>query len=145
MGDLPNDLKLSRISIPGTHDSMTKHAISGVCTNVVTKHECLTQDMTLQQQLRIGIRFFDIRLRQDQSDPKKFHIFHGPADLNITLVEVMNIFNDYLKLHENETVMLSYQANSCKIPIVCNDIGVRDWEQFKDIMLDYTHHPGLPN
>ena len=129
MNDLPNDLKLSRISIPGTHDSMTKHTISGYCTSA--GYLCMTQDMKLQEQLRAGIRFFDIRLKQDYGNPMTFHIYHGLADLDITLHDVMHTLNDFLKKHQNEAVILSYQGNAC---LLCDNNHVRDWRNFENVM-----------
>ena len=86
MNDLPDSLKLSKISIPGTHDSATLHG----CPSIGAGY-CVTQHMKIPEQLSAGIRFFDIRLKQDSTDKKKFYIYHGRAYLDITLKEVLEI------------------------------------------------------
>src|SRR5438874_2499396 len=51
MGALPDQLRLSELSIPGTHDSMSFHGGDAV----------QTQSMPLSTQLESGIRVLDIR------------------------------------------------------------------------------------
>ena len=58
MSNLPDDLILSDMSIPGTHDTMTSHSLKCVMTP-----GCNTQNWQLEDQLKNGIRFLDIRLR----------------------------------------------------------------------------------
>ncbi|RKG93339.1 hypothetical protein [Corallococcus terminator] len=52
MSSLPNNALLSRITLPGTHDSIARYGYGSVC-----------QDEDLATQLANGIRVFDIRLR----------------------------------------------------------------------------------
>ena len=52
---LDDDASLNSISIPGTHDSGALHSlaeISGKC-----------QSLSIEEQLKIGVRFLDIRLQ----------------------------------------------------------------------------------
>lgn len=63
MADLPNSARISELSIPGTHDTMSIAPIPTLPTldgGVITE----TQSMPLSVQLNSGIRAFDIRLRQ---------------------------------------------------------------------------------
>ncbi|RYZ17928.1 MAG: hypothetical protein EOO70_00460 [Myxococcaceae bacterium] len=52
MSSLPDRALLSRISLPGTHDSIARYGYGSIC-----------QDQDLATQLANGIRVFDIRLR----------------------------------------------------------------------------------
>ena len=131
MNDLPDSLKLSKISIPGTHDSATQHAL-GVCTSIGAGY-CLTQHMKIPEQLSAGIRFFDIRLKQDSTDKKKFYIYHDRAYLDITLKEVLEIFKFFLKQHPTEVIILSYQNN--------DHDDVQDWFDFTFVVRQYSGPP----
>lgn len=53
--------------IPGTHDSGAMHSIFDVAG------KC--QDLNIQQQLKIGVRFLDIRLRLKNDELEVVHSF----------------------------------------------------------------------
>ena len=55
MKELPDNTPLREMSIPGTHDSGALHSIGDVAG------KC--QDLSIADQLAIGVRFFDIRLQ----------------------------------------------------------------------------------
>ena len=67
---LSDDLSLSEMSIPGTHNSAAykiegswiNRAFTGI-TGSISIDVWQTQDWTIEQQLRNGIRYFDVRLR----------------------------------------------------------------------------------
>lgn len=71
------DIKVCRIAIPGTHDSGT----SGV--GPYTAFAAKTQEKDLADQWNIGVRTFDLRVRnkKDDGDPYIFHNFI-PCDLS---------------------------------------------------------------
>lgn len=71
------DIKVCRIAIPGTHDSGT----SGV--GPFTSFAAKTQEKDLADQWNIGVRTFDLRVRnkKDNGDPYIFHNFI-PCDLS---------------------------------------------------------------
>ena len=57
MSALPDDVSLSRLTIPGTHESCARNAPTSYV-------DC--QDLGLADQLNAGIRYVDIRCRQIQ-------------------------------------------------------------------------------
>jgi len=59
MGKLKDDVKLSQLSIPGTHDTMSR--FGGPIVE--------TQTLTLANQLESGIRVFDMRCRHVRYNP----------------------------------------------------------------------------
>ncbi len=65
MGPLPDDRPVSEFTIPGTHDSCARSNIPFV----------RTQYLSISQQLALGIRFFDLRLRRH--DDGKLYCYHG--------------------------------------------------------------------
>ena len=55
MADLDDDRALTSLAIPGTHDSGALYSIADVAG------KC--QSLSVSEQLRAGVRFFDIRLQ----------------------------------------------------------------------------------
>ncbi len=95
MTALPDDAGLSQLSIPGTHESAALYEpLAGTA-------KC--QNLTLAQQLEIGVRYFDIRCR-DISDA--FAIFHGPEDEMQTFDQVLATMFDFLAKHPREAVIM---------------------------------------
>ena len=78
MSYIHDDTKISDISIPGTHESGATHSIfdvSGKC-----------QDLSIKQQLRVGVRFFDLRLQLVNDE---FKIVHSFVDQRLSFKKVM--------------------------------------------------------
>jgi len=94
MGSIPDQKKLSEITIPGTHDSCTFHA------SPISK----CQNLTLEQQLEAGIRFIDIRCRHFYD---KFELHHGREYLHLNFDYVLDTCRDFLKRHERECIIMS--------------------------------------
>jgi len=90
MSNLPNELPLCDLTIPGTHDSAAVHhyAGSGMST---------TQNMGIENQLSHGIRFLDLRVK----------ILHGGRGLG--MYHGLDLITDY---HEppNTTNQLYYKT-----------------------------------
>ena len=96
-------MKLSEILILGTHDSTsygTKWPLS-----IFAK----CQDITLEEQLSLGVRYFDIRLNRDT---KGMTCYHGIACCHITWKEVLKIFERFIRLNPEEYVLIRvYRAD----------------------------------
>lgn len=116
MTNIPDETKLSTLSIPGTHDTMTSHAESeffiGCKGTLSLRRQCLTQNWNLTTQLMNGIRFIDIRIHQMShriapSEPLTYgpyNINHGIFHLDVTLIDVLDDLKIFLSAHSNETV-----------------------------------------
>ncbi len=105
---LPDDIYISEINIPGTHDSCT-----AFCT-MENMSRC--QELTVRQQLERGIRLFDIRLNKSGNE---FYLVHSLADCfsdsgkqnKLTFSEVQNDFCEFLKANPEETVVVSVKQD----------------------------------
>jgi hypothetical protein len=95
MSKLNDDVKLNALSIPGTHDSV---ALRGGCW-------LKTQTFGIAEQLAIGIRFFDIRLKFKNG----LFGYHKFIHQGISLEEILYIFNQYLSAFPSEIIMLCYR------------------------------------
>jgi 1-phosphatidylinositol phosphodiesterase len=95
MSALPGNRTLSELSVPATHDTGASRAGGDIA---------LTQSMSLAEQLRSGIRGWDIRLGVHEG---RLKIYHGIAlqgqDFD---TEVLASANTFLAAHPRETVLM---------------------------------------
>jgi hypothetical protein len=97
MKSLPDSTPLSAMALPGTHDTCaTRNGIS------LGFAKC--QSWKLEDQLRAGIRFLDIRCKHLEDE---FHIYHGSIDQKMTFREVMQVCRDFLKSCPSECIVMS--------------------------------------
>ena len=95
----PDDKTLGELSILGTHNTCALFGgIYGKCQNV-----------SLEQQLKWGVRFLDIRCQWKDSD---LNIVHGITDQKMKFSEVVKICQDFLQEHPSETIMMSVMEQS---------------------------------
>jgi 1-phosphatidylinositol phosphodiesterase len=92
MDQLPDKTKkLNELAICGTHDSCTWKWSSGNYSR--------TQDLTVFEQLNIGIRYLDIRLGPD------FETYHGGKN-GVSFQDVINDIATFLSNSRNETIIM---------------------------------------
>ena len=86
MQSIPDSTKLSSMTIPGTHNSCALH---GICY-------ARTQSWSLPEQMKAGIRYFDIRLRLYNNTLHAFHAFVNQEDtFNVILSYAINFLTQY--------------------------------------------------
>ncbi len=108
MGHLSDDVHLSDISIPGTHDAATAHCLQAGVDPINASSQC--QNMSIHDQLYNGIRYLDLRMEWKDNELKMVHgdqriycQFNGD-DLTLDLVKEW-IFT-FLERNPTETVIL---------------------------------------
>ncbi|WP_084161174.1 phosphatidylinositol-specific phospholipase C [Nocardia sp. BMG51109] len=130
MAALPDDRPLSRVSIPGTHDTMSVHggkAGPAVVTQEGFDSGCLddtcTSRRSLARQLAAGIRALDIRVRRDEADA--LAIQHGSFYQRASFEDVLAVADDFLSQHPRETVLMRVKAECTNdgAPFSCADAG----------------------
>ena len=96
MSKIADDTLLSSISIPATHDS-------GAIKSGLVHSLGRDQELTIAQQLEVGVRFLDIRL-----DVKKggLEVYHGFLDQGISFDEVVEDCLAFLEKNPSETVIV---------------------------------------
>jgi 1-phosphatidylinositol phosphodiesterase len=97
---LSEDLNLTALSIPGTHDTMTYDA---------TNYWAKTQSAPLWNQLRAGIRALDIRVRDVHIDVEgrdRFKLWHGKYYLGKDFEEVLDTCTRFLETYPSETILM---------------------------------------
>jgi hypothetical protein len=104
MKDIPDETKISEMTIPGTHDSC---ALFGICC-------ARTQTWTLVEQMKAGIRYFDIRLRRINETLRAYHAF---VDQKETFDKLLVYAFDFLEKNPTETIMMEicseYEPKNC--------------------------------
>jgi len=104
MSRIPDFRILSNITIPGTHNSMT-YSLGDVPIGGV-EGWAQNQYASLEDQLRMGVRFLDIRLRHVGDH---FAIHHGEFYTGYNFGDVLDVVTEFLDKNENETILISYQ------------------------------------
>lgn len=114
MSRLASSLKLSDLSIPGTHDSAARYPAS-------EPDRLTTQARSVREQLDNGIRFLDIRVRFTNG---KFSLVHestllyeaavGPGETPVPLHfgAVRDMCKEFLAAHPRETIIMSLKPDA---------------------------------
>lgn len=95
MRDIPDDVTVLNLSIPGTHNSCCVEGPLGLAK---------TQNLDLPDQLNAGIRFLDIRLAQYHGD---LCVHHDVVCTEKTYAEVLDNCATFLDEHPSETILMS--------------------------------------
>ena len=111
MKEIPDYIKISELTIPGTHDSCS-YQIKGL--GIFLSFAAKTQSWNLEEQMKAGLRYFDIRLR---SYNNTLHCFHGPIDLGQTFDSVLKKASEFLNKNKGEGLIMQivseYEDKDC--------------------------------
>ena len=95
MAGIPNDRRISELSIPGTHETMSIHPNDAWALFPWNYWLPVTQQMYLENQLPSGIRALDIRLQRDGDNLKVWHgVVNQHADFNDVLRKVVQFLEE---------------------------------------------------
>ncbi|KKF96015.1 1-phosphatidylinositol phosphodiesterase [Ceratocystis platani] len=100
MSSLADNIPLSMLSIPGTHNSMT---------HKLKDDDLQGQNTPLDTQLNAGIRYFDISVRCMITD---IWVYHGGTFTSYNIEQVLSTLFDFLDNHPKETVILRIRKGS---------------------------------
>lgn len=124
MQRLPDNMFVTDLSIPGTHDSGTS-GLSGISK---------TQALSIQDQLNAGIRAFDFRPGVSGNN---LYIYHGSSKSNIKLGDAFGYLRTFLTAHPSECVfvlMRHENDNSASWTSLVKDC----LEGYRDLAVDFT-------
>ena len=116
MKNIPDETKLSKMTIPGTHDSCS---LFGICC-------ARTQTWSLVEQMRAGLRYFDIRLRRINDT---LRAYHGFVDQKETFDHILVYAFDFLEKNPSETIIME---------IISEYDPENSKKSFKDLYEEYT-------
>lgn len=123
MGQVDNLIPLSQLNIPGTHDCGTKYV-----DKKPEKYQC--QSLSVQEQMEIGVRYFDIRCADGGKDNVQY-IKHSSAFCKneqgnfLTVDELIKTGKTFLKNHPTETLIfqIKNEAGGGNDARLCNHLG----------------------
>ncbi|MBC3976002.1 phosphatidylinositol-specific phospholipase C [Morganella morganii] len=93
-------LPINQISLPGTHDSATGTYSEGIGDGGIVK----TQDESVYEQLKSGVRFIDARCRHISNS---FAMHHGIIYLNKMFGDILNECKRFLQENPSEFILMS--------------------------------------
>ncbi|KAH0137643.1 PLC-like phosphodiesterase, partial [Aureobasidium melanogenum] len=96
---LPDDMPISGLSIPGTHDS---------AAFMSTWPFVATQTLTTAQQLDAGIRYFDLRCGIIKDEVQ---MVHGRAVLGLKLSDFLASMYTFLQKHPKEAIIIQLKQD----------------------------------
>lgn len=120
MSVIPDEIPITRMSIPGTHDSATwnytretQKALEPITGVMPPSIAFRCQDQSLFQMLGDGIRFFDLRVGF-LPDHEQIGFYHASALLSstATLPDVLLGFYKWLDDHPSETILISIKVDN---------------------------------
>lgn len=101
MSKIEDTTLVKDMNIPGTHDTMALYSIGDLAG------QC--QSLSLGDQLKIGVRFLDIRL---QLVSNKLKAVHGFVDQRDTFENIVSTVGSFLKAHDSEFVIMSIKEEA---------------------------------
>ena len=109
MKNIPDDFVLSEINVPGTHDSCT--------ARVDFSYLSRCQSLCVTEQLEIGVRFLDIRVK---ADGDRLLLVHGMAKCYnprnkkelLYLEDVIAEWEAFLRKNPSETIIFSIKRDA---------------------------------
>ena len=111
--------KVCKLSIPGTHDTMTGMGFYQPTLNYIFNITAISQVSTFLEQMACGVRFFDLRpvvsidtLVKDPKEKKILRLAHGISEISVTLEEAFDQLQGYLRAHPSEFFIAKMQADN---------------------------------
>ncbi len=98
---------ISELTIPGTHDSATYNPKDWSALAPVQATQC--QTLSIEDQLKNGVRFLDIRLKNDNG----LRLYHNVVDLKLTFeADILAVCKGFLEANPTETILMSIKNES---------------------------------
>ena len=126
MSRVSDETNVLDLSLPGTHDSGALHSIADVAG------KC--QDLSISSQLKIGVRFFDLRLQLVNDE---FKIVHSFVDQNLKFKSVAKDLYSFIKNNETEFLIISIkqESDSVNSNLSFEEALVRDLKPYEDVFM----------
>ena len=101
MAKLNNETSIRDVNMPGSHDTMALYSIGDLAG------QC--QSLSLKDQLNLGVRFLDIRLKEDKN---KLKAVHGFVDQNASFKSITKTVEDFINKHPQEFLIMSIKEEA---------------------------------
>lgn len=127
MSKVDDDKLITELSIPGTHDSGATHSIFDVAG------KC--QDVSIERQLNMGVRFLDLRL---QLVDNEFKIVHSFVDQDLKFIDVLEDINEFIENNDSEFIIISIKQEEASkdSSLDFHDELIRILQTYSNVCLD---------
>ncbi len=134
MSRLDDSLPIGAISIPGTHDAGTGNGFTAEFAPLAEQF-ATTQDCTIGEQFRSGIRAFDMRPAVvKENDKTRLHIFHGVMKTTLNFEDAVYELIDSLKANPTEFIIIVMRHETD------GDGGSKEWS---NVMKSFLNKNGV--
>ncbi|KAH6605368.1 1-phosphatidylinositol phosphodiesterase precursor [Trichoderma cornu-damae] len=123
MAGIPDDVRITSLSIPGTHDTMTYN---------IASEQLQCQNWNLSAQLSSGLRYLDIRARLRDDE---LHIYHANGYTGFSYEQVLLDVFSFLDANPSEAVIMRLKEEG-------DGIGTNNTISFEDAF--HYHHFSSP-
>lgn len=126
--NLNDKIYVQQLSIPGTHDSGTKD---------VTLNLGRTQNLSIEDQFKMGIRAFDLRPAY-RKHTKSFYIYHGITCTSYKFEDVLSYFKKQLAANPGEFVFIQmrHETEDLSIPLKNTD----KWDEICNLLKNFDDY-----
>ena len=103
MKNLDDNTSLRNVNMPGSHDSAALYSMGDLAG------QC--QSLSIKDQLNLGVRFLDIRLKEENNKLKAVHSF---VDQRQSFDDICKVVESFISNHPSEFIIMSIkeEANS---------------------------------
>lgn len=119
---LDDNIYVSQLSIPGTHDAATGNGFDGAIIKIVGSQFGQTQTFSLAQQWKLGIRCFDLRPAEYNGGVQNYH---GLLRTNSSFYDTLKMISDQLvsEIYKDEfaIILMRHESEIDDLPLVGED------------------------
>ena len=101
MKNIDDNTALRDINMPGSHDTMALYSIGDLAG------QC--QSLSLEDQLNLGVRFLDIRLKLNKNELKAVH---GIVDERASFASITEKIESFVKTNPSEMIIMSVKEEA---------------------------------
>ena len=127
--NLNDKIYVQQLSIPGTHDSGTKD---------VTFDLGRTQNLSIEDQFKMGIRAFDLRPAYRIWPYSEFYIYHGVTRTSYKFEDVLSYFKKQLAANPGEFVLIQMRHESELLPVSIDGVdtekNTNKWDEIYNVL-----------
>ena len=127
--NLNDKIYVQQLSIPGTHDSGTKE---------VSLDLGRTQNLSIEDQFKMGIRAFDLRPAYRIWPYSEFYIYHGVTRTSYKFEKVLSYFKEQLAANPGEFVLIQMRHESELLPVAIDGVdtekNTNKWDEIYNVL-----------
>ena len=127
--NLNDKIYVQQLSIPGTHDSGTKE---------VSFDLGRTQNLSIEDQFKMGIRAFDLRPAYRIWPYSEFYIYHGVTRTSYKFEKVLSYFKEQLAANPGEFVLIQMRHESELLPVAIDGVdtekNTNKWDEIYNVL-----------